>query len=202
MNCGRPDPPLAIGALAHRACYINGDDAALRFGGAKCHAEEDGMAEVKQKEQVGRRSRSVESVCKAGVRCDISAPAGNTIVTDEPAERGGNNEGASPLAHLTAALASCQTVQIVKVAEAMRFKHGAINIQASTTTDLVKGVEGNDEVMRFSDAELVIEIETDEPAQRVERLKILSEDRCPVGVLFSDAGAPPRITWEVLPMKG
>ena len=160
------------------------------------------MAEVRQKEKVGRRTRSTGSVCTAGVRCDISAPGGHTIVTDEPAERGGNDEGASPLVHLTASLASCQTVQIVKVAEAMRFNHGAINIAATTATDLVEGVKGNNGVMRFCAAELVIDIETDEPPQRVERLQILSEDRCPVGMLFADAGCGLDITWNVLPMKG
>ena len=40
-----------------------------------------------------------------GPRCDIDAPGGHVIVTDEAKERGGDNAGASPLAHLTAALA-------------------------------------------------------------------------------------------------
>ena len=160
------------------------------------------MAVVRQKEPIAATTRSVASTCTAGVRCDISAQGNHTIVTDEPAARGGKDEGASPLAHFTASLASCQTVQIVKVAEAMRFNHGAINIQASTTTDRVPGVEGNDQVMRFSAAELTIDIETDEPAQKIERLKTLSEDRCPVGMLFSDAGFAPTIIWNVLPMKG
>lgn len=158
------------------------------------------MVEVRQKERVGRKTRTVESRCTAGVRCDISA-AGHVIVTDEPVERGGRDEGAPPLVHLTASLAACQTVQIVKVAEAMRFRHGAISIAASTTTDRVPGVAGNEPVMRFCAAELAIDIETDEPPRRVERLKALSEDRCPVGMLFADAGYPPAITWNVLPMK-
>lgn len=159
------------------------------------------MAVVRQKEQVGRRSRVVESKCAADVRCEVTA-GNHLIVTDEPPERGGKDEGAPPLYHLAASLAACQTVQIVKVAEAMRFNHGAINIQASATTDLIDGLEGNNNgVMHFCEADLVIDIETDESEAKIERLKSLSEDRCPVGRLFMEAGYPPSMTWNILPMK-
>lgn len=160
------------------------------------------MVAVKQKEQLGRRTRRIKSVCKEGVRCEIES-GHHTIITDEPAERGGTDTGAAPLQHLTAALAACQTVQIHKVAEAMRFKHGAITIAAGCTTDLIGGLEGNnDGVMHFCEAELVIDIETNESEKKIERLKSLSEDRCPVGRLFAEAGYEPIVTWNILPMKG
>lgn len=160
------------------------------------------MVAVKAKEQVGRRTRVVESTCTSGVRYDVTA-GNHVIVTDELAERGGKDEAPPPLYHLAAALAACQTVQIVKVAEAMRFKHGAVNIQASATTDLIDGLEGNaNGVMHFCEAGLVIDIETDESEAKVERLKALSEDRCPVGRLFAEAGYEPEMVWNVLPMKG
>ncbi|MFT6583078.1 MAG: putative OsmC-like protein [Alphaproteobacteria bacterium] len=158
------------------------------------------MAIVRQKEQIGRRTRVVESACVAGTRCDVKA-GNHIIVTDEAKGRGGNDEGAPPLFHLAAALASCQTVQIIKVAEAMRFKHGAVNIRATATTDLIDGIEGNrDGVMHFNEAELFIEIETNEPSQKIERLKALSEDRCPVSRLFVEAGYPPKMSWTVSPL--
>jgi uncharacterized OsmC-like protein len=156
---------------------------------------------IVQKERTGANTRSVEAVCSAGVRCEISTPEGHTIITDEPASRGGENTGPSPLACLTASLASCQAVQIVKVAEAMRFEHGTIVITASTATDRVASDKGNDKVMRFCAADLVISMETDEKQERVERLKTLSEDRCPVGNLFADAGFEPTIAWTILPMS-
>ncbi len=154
---------------------------------------------IVQKERAGASSRSVEAVCTAGVRCEISSPEGHTIITDEPESRGGTNTGPSPLACLTASLASCQAVQIVKVAEAMRFNHGTIAITASTTTDRVESQKGGDKVMRFCAASLRIDMETDESPDRIERLKTLSEDRCPVGNLFSDAGFEPEISWTILP---
>jgi uncharacterized OsmC-like protein len=160
------------------------------------------MVEVKQKEAVGRRTREVDSTCAEGVRIDIAAGK-HAMATDEPKARGGTDTAASPLEMLTASLAACQTVQVVKVAEAMRFNHGAINIHAEATTDMVDGIEGNNNgVMKFIAAGLVIDIETDESEKRLERLKALSEDRCSVGRLFEDAGAEVKIDWNLLPMKG
>ncbi len=83
----------------------------------------------------------------------------------------------------------------------MRFKHGAINIKSSTTTDKIASVEGDEKVMRFCGAELTIDIETNESPEKLERLKRLSEDRCPVGRIFTDAGYPPTVIWNVLPLK-
>lgn len=158
------------------------------------------MAVIRQKEPSAATVRSVSSKSTGSVRCEVGF-AGHTIVTDEPEARGGTNTGASPLMHLTTSLATCQTVQIIKVAEAMRFEHGAINIEASTTTDRIAAVEGDAKVMRFCAAALEIEIETNEPENRIERLKKLSEDACPVGMLFTDAGYDPEITWSVVPLK-
>jgi len=98
---------------------------------------------------------------------------------------------------------ACQTVQIHKVAEAMRFAHGDINIDCSATTDLIDGMEGNaNGVMHFCEVEMNIDIETNESSKKIEGLKLLSEDRCPVGRLFTEPEYPPRVTWNILPLKG
>ena len=160
------------------------------------------MSGIRMKHPAGKQVRVVESKCESGVRCEVHAVNDDQmIIVDEPIARGGTGTAASPLMHLTTSLATCQSVQIVKVAEAMRFKHGAINIKASTTTDRIAPVEGDEKVMRFCGAEMVIDIETNESTQKVERLKRLSEDRCPVGNLFTDAGYPPTIIWNVLPLE-
>lgn len=158
------------------------------------------MAVVKLKDPAGAKVRVIESVSENGIKCKISAPGGHSFYTDEPPERGGTDTAAPPLMHFTASLAACQTVQIHKVAKAMRLNHGAINIRASTTTDRIPGLDGNDKVMRFCAAEMVVDIETDEPPEKIERLMKLSEDQCPVGNLFSDAGYEPVLTFNILPM--
>ena len=160
------------------------------------------MAVVKQKQPAGRQGRVADSNCPEGVRCEISLDGGHSIVTDEPIERGGTDTATSPLMIFTSSLAACQTVQIVKVAEAMRFKHGAINIHAETVTDRVDGsAGGSNKVMRFCGAKMIIDIETDETPERLARLQKVSQDQCPVGNLFSDAGYEPEVIWNPRPMK-
>jgi uncharacterized OsmC-like protein len=161
--------------------------------------QEQTMAVVKLKDPQGAKVRTISSGSENGIRCEIAAE-GYTIVTDEPEERGGTGTAASPLMYFTGSLAACQTVQIHKVAKAMRFNHGAINIDCATTTDRIPGIGSNDKVMRFCAAELQVNIETDEPEEKVQRLMDLAEDQCPVGNLFSDAGYPPVLTFKILPM--
>ena len=55
--------------------------------------------------------------------------------------------------------------------------------------------------MRFCGAKMIIDIETDEPPERLARLQKVSEDQCPVGNLFSDAGYEPEVIWNPRPMK-
>ncbi len=160
------------------------------------------MAVAKMKEVVGRKVRVVDISCPEGVRCEVDTGDGHTVITDEPEARGGTDTATSPLMYFTTSLGACQNVQIVKVAEAMRFKHGAINIHVETITDLIDGLEGNaNGVMHFVGAKLDIEIETNEPPEKLQRLADLSEDRCPVGRLFADAGFEPECNWTALPLK-
>ncbi|MBT7571683.1 MAG: OsmC family protein [Rhodospirillaceae bacterium] len=167
--------------------------------GRSTYIQEKKMAVVKLKDPEGAKVRTISSVSGNGIRCDIAAED-HAFATDEPEERGGTGTAASPLMYFTASLAACQTVQIHKVAKAMRFNHGAININCATTTDRIPGIGSNDKVMRFCAAELQVDIETDEPEDKVQRLMDLAEDQCPVGNLFTDAGYPPVLTFNILPM--
>ena len=158
------------------------------------------MAVAKLKDPEGAKVRTVDSKSENGIKCEITVPDGHTFLTDEPVERGGTDTATSPLMYFTASLAACQTVQIHKVAKAMRINHGAINIHVETTTDRIPGVDGSSKVMRFCAAEMVVDIETDASREQVERLMKLSEDQCPVGNLFADAGYEPVLTFNILPM--
>lgn len=158
------------------------------------------MAVAKLKDPQGATIRKIDSKSENGIRCEISAPGGHTFFTDEPAERGGTDTAAAPLLYFTASLAACQIVQIHKVATAMRLEHGAINIHVETTTDRIPGLAGDNKVMRFCAAEMVVDIETDAPRDKVERLMKLAEDQCPVGNLFTDAGYEPTLSFNILPM--
>ena len=90
---------------------------------------------------------------------------------------------------------------MVIVSVAMRFNHGAINIRAEATTDLVDGLQGyNYSVMQFTAAGLVLETNESEKHQGL--LRGLLKDRCPVGLLPYDAGGELKIDLNVSPIKG
>ena len=159
------------------------------------------MAVAKLKDPQGATTRTVDTKSGNGILCEVTTQDGHVFHTDEPEARGGTDTAAAPLLYFTASLAACQTVQIHKVAKAMRLEHGAIDIHCETITDRIPGLAGGDnKVMRFCSADMVVDIETDAPRDKVERLMKLAEDQCPVGNLFTDAGYPPTLSFNILPM--
>lgn len=158
------------------------------------------MATLRIKEIAEANSRTAKSVMAAGgLRCDVEME-GHATVIDEPPERGGTNQGATPLLHFSAAFASCQTVQIAKVAESMRLKFGEIKIDATIDTGRDDGREAGARIIRIVGAKLNVSIETNESEKKIERLKLLAVDRCPIGALLDDAGVEPEFVWNILPL--
>jgi|GEM_PF-1227145 putative redox protein len=158
------------------------------------------MATLRLKEIEEENSRTAKSVMAAGgLLCEVEMQ-GHITQIDEPQERGGTNQGASPLLHFSAALASCQTVQIAKVAESMRLEFGDIKIDATIDTGRGDGREAGARIIRIVGAIMVISIETNESEKKIDRLKKLAVDRCPIGALLDDAGVEPEIVWQILPL--
>jgi uncharacterized OsmC-like protein len=158
------------------------------------------MATLRLKEIEEPNSRTANSVMTAGgLRCDIELQGHSTII-GEPPERGGKDEGASPLLHLSAALASCQSVQVAKVAQAMRIEYGDVKIDATLDTGRGDGREEGARIIRFIGVKMVISIQTNASEKKIERLKTMAVDRCPVSALFDDAGVEPEIEWRILPL--
>lgn len=160
------------------------------------------MTTLRIKEIQEANSRTAKSVMPAGgLRCDVEMEGHSTII-DEPPERGGTDQGATPLLHFSAGLATCQTVQIAKVAESMRLNFGEIKIDATIDTGRDDGREAGARIIRIVGARMIVSIETNESEKKIERLKRLAVDRCPIGALLSDAGVEPEIVWNIIPMTG
>lgn len=156
---------------------------------------------IKAKEAIGPKTRTVQLTRVDNVNFKVRTESGFDIYTDEAVENRGGGTAPRPLETMTAALAACQSVQIVRVAEAMRFRLEGLDVACSTTTARIPGREGNDPVMRFGAAAMEIAFETDEPEIRIARLKALAVDRCPISQLFEDAGVTVDMTWAVRPLK-
>ncbi len=155
---------------------------------------------IKTKEAVAPKTRTVELTQVDNVNFRIATQSGFDIYTDEAVDNRGGGTAPRPLETLTAALAACQSVQIVRVADAMRFKMEGLDVICSTTTGRIPGVDGNDPVMRFGAATMEISFTSGEPEPRIARLKALAVDRCPVSQLFEDAGVDVEMTWLVRPL--
>ncbi len=156
---------------------------------------------IKTKEAVAPKTRTVELTQVDNVNFRIATQSGFDIYTDEAADNRGSGTAPRPLETLTAALAACQSVQIVRVADAMRFKMQGLDVNCSTTTGRIPGVDGNDPVMRFGAATMEVSFTSGEPENRIARLKALAVDRCPVSQLFEDAGVDVEMTWVVRPLE-
>ncbi|MDX1484352.1 MAG: OsmC family protein [Alphaproteobacteria bacterium] len=156
---------------------------------------------IEMKEATGAKTRTVELTQVDNVNFKVRTESGFDIYTDEAVENRGGGTAPRPLEALTAALAACQSVQIVRVAEAMRFTMRDLDVVCSTTTARLPGIDGNDPVMRFGAATMEVSFATDEPETRIDRLKALAVDRCPVSQLFQDAGIDVEMTWAVTPLE-
>jgi len=157
--------------------------------------------QIKTKDAIAPKTRTVELAQVDKVNFKIATESGFDIYTDEALDNRGNNTAPRPLETITAALAACQSVQIVRVAEAMRFNMVGLDVICSTTTGRIPGMDGNDAVMRFGAATMEVAFETDESENRIARLKALAVDRCPISQLFEDAGVEVQMTWAVGPIK-
>ncbi len=158
--------------------------------------------DIKMKQAVAPKTRTVALTQVDNVNFRIATESGFDIYTDEAVDNNGSGTAPRPLETVTAALAACQSVQIVRVADAMRFNMQGLDVICSTTTGRIPGMDGNDPVMRFGAATMEIAFATDEPENRVQRLKALALDRCPVSRLFEDAGINVEMTWVVTPLEG
>jgi putative redox protein len=59
---------------------------------------------------------------------------GHHVITDEPRESGGNDEGPSPTRLLTASLASCTATTVEMYADRKGWELGAVEVEAKVTS--------------------------------------------------------------------
>lgn len=141
---------------------------------------------------------SVRGHNTGGARTDIHVRHFDVIATDEPTSMGGKNTAPSPLEMVLASLIGCEGAIIHGVAAAMKFKYKGVDFDASGQIDLhgPKGVPGIQP--HFEKVELLIKLHTEEPPERVEKLKANVENRCPVMNLLRVANVVVAVAWETV----
>jgi len=118
------------------------------------------------------------------------------IVSDEPAARGGENRGPSPLEFVLVALCACTNVSTARMAAKIRFRYEDLESDADGTLD-TRGRRGLADVpVHYGSVRLRVRIRTDETDARLDRLASLVARYCPVDSLIRAAVPDYEVSWE------
>lgn len=112
----------------------------------------------------------------------------HSMVIDLPAEKGGINSGPTALELCVMAFSGCVGTIFAMVAEKMRLKYDKMEVEVTA--------DKKDDAPTITDVHYVFTIQTTTDKSKVEKCLELTEDTCPVGVLFKQAGV--KITHEIV----
>jgi uncharacterized OsmC-like protein len=117
-------------------------------------------------------------------------------VSDEPAKRGGEDRGPSPLELLLFSLGACTNVTTGRMAAKLRFEYSDLETEAEGELD-TRGRKGTADVpVHYRAVRLRVRIATDESDARIARLAGLVGRYCPVDSLMRAAIDDYQVSWE------
>ncbi len=118
-----------------------------------------------------------------------------SVVMDEPAVLGGQNQGPNPLECLVASLNGCKGVMIPLIAKELGFAFSALSFDTEGVIDLrgLMGVAGVS--THFQSLTLTVTIHTEEPEARLLALQEAVSTRCPIYNLLRDANVALETRW-------
>ncbi|WP_270180677.1 OsmC family protein [Alkalihalobacillus sp. CinArs1] len=120
---------------------------------------------------------------------------GHKIVIDEPANMGGTDEGANPLATLLASLAGCENAIANFVAKEIDFDLQGIEFAINGELD-PKGMMGAEGVRPyFQKINVDAKVKTSESEERVQELQRIVDSRCPVYTTLEAADVEMTANW-------
>ena len=132
-----------------------------------------------------------------GGKMHVDLRAGrHDFIADEPPDREGEDHGPTPLEYVLAGLCSCETVTMKRTADKMRMRIDSFEITADAVIDR-RGRKGTAPVpAHFLRVEVRARVGTPESAEKVERLRELTEKHCPVATLLQNAPLEFVSVWE------
>ncbi len=118
-------------------------------------------------------------------------------VSDEPAERGGTNEGLAPTEFVLGGLAACTNVISHKIAHAAGFEINSMDVEIVAQFNRM-GVNLAEEVdVIFPEIQLLIRMVTNGSDQQIEQLKVDLPRFCAVSKLIHQSGTKLEYEWTV-----
>lgn len=126
----------------------------------------------------------------------LTSKAGNhQLVLDANPEMGGNDKGPNPMQALLSALAACENITAIGLAEEMDFDLQNIDFKITGKID-PRGPMGDPEVRTyFETVEIEATLKTTESAERIKELKEAVEARCPTYGIFAAANVEMIDNW-------
>lgn len=114
---------------------------------------------------------------------------GFKVVMDEPEQMGGANQGMTPVELLLASLGGCLSITIAAFSKAAHVELRDVKVHVSGDLD-PEGFMGINKNVRkgFSQIRYDIEVITDSPEERVQKLMQMVEERCPVSDTLKGVG--------------
>lgn len=127
-----------------------------------------------------------------------SARAGkHEIVIDEPAARGGSDQGPTPIETMIAALLGCTNVILNRVAEKNHVEVTALSLEAEASFDR-RGVMLEEEVaVPFPEIRLTINLTTPATDSQLGRVKAELGKFCPVSKVIRQSGTKLHEIWNI-----
>ena len=113
-------------------------------------------------------------------RIDVDDGRSHAICLDLEEEDGGTDLGPSGLELALMSFAGCYAIIFMLTANKMRKAVKDLEVRAEATK--------SKEVGTITEAKLAIEVKTDMPEDRVQRIHELTAKSCPVGIIFDRAG--------------
>ena len=160
---------------------------------------EPGHAVESTPRQGPRPVRTTLRACnEEGVRTVVTTRDGQSLVTDEPASRGGTGSAPTPLETVVGALCGCSAVTFERAARELGLDYEGIDFDAGYRLDR-RGLLGEAEVRSyFEGVDVDARVHTAAPSELLAQVVEITEHRCPVRNLLVDAGVALTINWSAV----
>lgn len=117
------------------------------------------------------------------------------FLVDEPYRMGGTNEAPTPMEYVLGSFNGCILIVIEMIAKEIGFSFQHIQAESVGVLD-PRGLLGTADVSpHFQQVTNTILFDTEESEERLQELKGLVKQRCPVYNLFNDAGVVVELNW-------
>ncbi len=142
------------------------------------------------------RTMTMTAAGSSSTRTDV-AVRGMTVTIDEPPERGGADDGATPPETLLAALLGCTNRISHKIADANGFDIQHMSIGLTAAFDRRGDNLEADVDVPLADVELRIEVTTNGGERAIETLKSDLRKYCPISKILRQAGTNLTEVWSL-----